>query len=124
MQADTNEVMAASVVYLSNVDVDRPLSKAAWNNSQALRHFSVLRKLDGVPFPAGGTSDSSLIHVSSSPHFDNGVDRVSDTVHRQHADLAILRRGNIRRYSCRIECATSTVSWLAGRAGNQTVIGA
>ena len=56
MQADTNEVMAASVVYLSNVDVDRPLSKAAWNNSQALRHFSILRKLDGVPFPAGATS--------------------------------------------------------------------
>ena len=55
MQADTNEVMAASVVYLSNVDVDRPLSKAAWNNSQALRHFSILRKLDGVPFPAGAT---------------------------------------------------------------------
>ena len=45
--------MAASVVYLSNVDVDRPLSKAAWNNSHALRHFSILRKLDGVPFPAG-----------------------------------------------------------------------
>ena len=37
MQADTNEVMAASVVYLSNVDVHRPLSTAAWNNSQALR---------------------------------------------------------------------------------------
>ena len=53
MQGDTNEVMAASVVYLSNVDVDRPLSKAAWNNSHALRHFSILRKLDGVPFPAG-----------------------------------------------------------------------
>ena len=57
--------MAASVVYLSNVDVDRPLSKAAWNNSQALRHFSILRKLDGVPFPAGATSSPSQIPVSS-----------------------------------------------------------
>ena len=64
MQADTNEVMAASVVYLSNVDVDRPLSKAAWNNSQALRHFSILRKLDGVPFPAGAILSSSQIPVS------------------------------------------------------------
>ena len=53
IQADTNEVVAASVVYLSKVDVDRPMSKAAWNNSNALRHFSILRKLNGVPFPAG-----------------------------------------------------------------------
>ena len=29
MQAATNEVVAASVVYLSYVDVDRPMSKAA-----------------------------------------------------------------------------------------------
>ena len=56
MQAATNEVVAASVVYLSNVDVDRPMSKAAWNNSHALRHFSILRKLDGVAFPAGDPS--------------------------------------------------------------------
>ena len=65
MQADTNEVMAASVVYLSNVDVDRPLSKAAWNNSQALRHFSILRKLDGAPFPAGAPSNPPLKRVES-----------------------------------------------------------
>ena len=61
MQADTNAVVAASVVYLSNVDVDRPMSKAAWNNSHALRHFSILRKLNGVSFPAG---DLSFCRVS------------------------------------------------------------
>ena len=70
MQADTNEVMAASVVYLSNVDVDRPLSKAAWNNSQALRHFSILRKLDGVPFPAGGCSSAPPLCVVMPPHLN------------------------------------------------------
>lgn len=52
-QANTNEVVAASVVYLPAVNLDRPLSKAGWNNSRSLRHFSVLRKLDGQPFPAG-----------------------------------------------------------------------
>lgn len=52
-QANTNEVVAASVVYLPAVNLDRPLSKAAWNSSRSLRHFSVLRKLDGQPFPAG-----------------------------------------------------------------------
>ncbi len=52
-QANTNEVVAASVVYLPAVNLDRPLSKAAWNSSHSLRHFSVLRKLDGQPFPAG-----------------------------------------------------------------------
>lgn len=57
--------MAASVVYLANVDVDRPLSKAAWNNSQALRHFSILRKLDGAPFPAGAPSNPPVTHVKS-----------------------------------------------------------
>lgn len=63
VQADTNEVMAASVVYLSNVDVDRPLSKAAWNNSNALRHFSILRKLDGIPFPAGAARAITADHA-------------------------------------------------------------
>ena len=58
--------MAASVVYLSNVDVDRPLSKAAWNNSQALRHFSILRKLDGAPFPAGAPPNPSLKRASTA----------------------------------------------------------
>ena len=59
--------MAASVVYLSNVDVDRPMSKAAWNNSHALRHFSILRKLDGVAFPAGDPS-SPVLHCTDLQH--------------------------------------------------------
>ena len=57
-QANTNKVVAASVVYLPAVNLDRPLSKAAWNSSRSLRHFSVLRKLDGQPFPAGAPDKS------------------------------------------------------------------
>jgi hypothetical protein len=53
LQANTNEIVAASVVYLGNVDLDRPSNAAAWNASRALRHFSVVRKLNGLPFPAG-----------------------------------------------------------------------
>jgi hypothetical protein len=55
-QANTNEVVAASVVHLSSVNLDRPMSKAAWNNKKALRHFSIVRKLDSLPFPAGPPS--------------------------------------------------------------------
>ena len=46
------------MVYLPAVNLDRPLSKAAWNSSRSLRHFSVLRKLDGQPFPAGAPDNS------------------------------------------------------------------
>jgi len=91
VQADTNEVMAASVVYLSNVDVDRPLSKAAWNNSNALRHFSILRKLDGIPFPAGAARDVPADHASLiCPHkiFTLWMKAVKSAV--QHIAVVIL----------------------------------
>lgn len=65
VQANTNEVVAVSVVYLSNVNLDRPMSKAAWNNSRSLRHFSIVRKLDGLPFPAGV--------FQAVRHFSNGL---------------------------------------------------
>ena len=29
------------------------MTQAEWNNSHALRHFSIVRKLDGRPFPPG-----------------------------------------------------------------------
>lgn len=51
LQANVNEIMAASVVYISKVPIDRPCT--SWNNSRDLRHFSVLRKIDNQPFPTG-----------------------------------------------------------------------
>ena len=51
MQANVNEIMAASVVFMRQVPVDRPCT--SWNNSRDLRHFSVLRKMDNQPFPTG-----------------------------------------------------------------------
>ncbi|KAL3140237.1 hypothetical protein ABBQ38_004511 [Trebouxia sp. C0009 RCD-2024] len=50
-QANANEIMAGSVVYMGQVPVDRPCT--SWNNSRHLRHFSVLRKMDNQPFPTG-----------------------------------------------------------------------
>jgi DNA polymerase alpha subunit A len=44
-----NEVVAASVVYLPRVNTDGPTPFAR----RDLRHFSAVRKLDGVGFPAG-----------------------------------------------------------------------
>lgn len=51
VQANVNEIMAGSVVYMGQVPVDRPCT--SWNNSRHLRHFSVLRKMDNQPFPTG-----------------------------------------------------------------------
>ena len=51
VQANVNEIMAGSVVYIGQVPVDRPCT--SWNNSRHLRHFSVLRKMDNQPFPTG-----------------------------------------------------------------------
>ena len=55
MQAATNEVVAASVMCLPAARLDRPM---AAGRSAALRHFSVVRKLDGLPFPAGSPGRS------------------------------------------------------------------
>lgn len=51
MQANVNEVVAASVVYMQQVPVDKPCT--SWNNPRLLRHFSVIRKLDNQPYPTG-----------------------------------------------------------------------
>ena len=40
----------ASVMCLPAARLDRPM---AAGRSSALRHFSVVRKLDGLPFPPG-----------------------------------------------------------------------
>lgn len=51
LQGNVNEVVAASVVHMNQVPVDKPCT--SWNNPRHLRHFSVLRKLDNQPFPTG-----------------------------------------------------------------------
>eukprot|EP00884_Botryococcus_braunii_P011316 jgi/Botrbrau1/20185/Bobra.0173s0083.2 len=50
----TNEIVAASVVYVNGLPADRPCPKSEWNKPPQLRHFSVVRKLGRQePFPAG-----------------------------------------------------------------------
>ena len=63
LQANSNEIVAASLVHLSQVPVDGPCTH--WNSPRHLRHFSVVRKLDGQPFPAGEGSPSTPVSVSS-----------------------------------------------------------
>ncbi len=53
MVPQTNEILSASVVHLSGVPVDAPMSQAQWNSPQALRNFSIVRKLQGRPWPPG-----------------------------------------------------------------------
>lgn len=53
-QTCANEIVAASVVYLTGLPADRPCPKSEWNKPPQLRHFSVVRKLGRQePFPAG-----------------------------------------------------------------------
>ena len=59
LQANSNEIVAASLVHLNQVPVDGPCTH--WNSPRHLRHFSVVRKLDGQPFPAG---EWSTCHVN------------------------------------------------------------
>ena len=56
LQAGTNEIVAASVVFLNRVRVDRGMTRAEWNNTHVLKHFSVVRKLEGRPYPPGKCS--------------------------------------------------------------------
>jgi hypothetical protein len=54
MQTSANEIVAASVVYVSALPVHRPCPKAEWNKPPQMRHFSVVRKIGRKdPFPAG-----------------------------------------------------------------------
>ena len=50
---NVNEIASASVVYVRKVRVDQPTPTAAWNSVDSLRHFSVVRRLDGVSMPPG-----------------------------------------------------------------------
>ena len=53
-QAKTNEVVALSVVTLPALPVHRPAARAEWATPAAgLSAFTIVRKLDGRPFPPG-----------------------------------------------------------------------
>lgn len=61
----TNEIAAASVVYLTKVKTDGPMEPEDWNNPRHLRCFSAVRKLDGAPFPPG--FDAEVKRENESP---------------------------------------------------------
>ncbi|EFJ41338.1 hypothetical protein VOLCADRAFT_107737 [Volvox carteri f. nagariensis] len=48
-----HEIVAASVVHLSEVSPDAPLSTGEWGNPARLRNFSIVRRLDGQAWPHG-----------------------------------------------------------------------
>lgn len=50
----TSEVLAASVVHLAGVSMETPMAREEWNSPGMLGNFSVVRKLDGRPWPTGG----------------------------------------------------------------------
>jgi len=50
---NVNEIAAASVVICRAASCDAPMAKAEWNTAAQLRHFSIVRRLEGVSFPPG-----------------------------------------------------------------------
>jgi DNA polymerase alpha subunit A len=52
-RANVNEVAAASVVLCRAASIEAPMGTSEWNTPSQLRHFSIVRRLDGVSFPPG-----------------------------------------------------------------------
>ena len=48
-----NEIVSASVVVARAVGVDAPMAREEWNTLAQLRHFTVVRRLEGQAFPPG-----------------------------------------------------------------------
>jgi len=63
--AKTNEVAALSVVYLKSLPADRPVARSEWSTPARLRAFSIVRRLEGRPFPPG--FDSAVAAVNAGP---------------------------------------------------------
>jgi DNA polymerase alpha subunit A len=47
------EIVSCTVMFLKEVQTDLPTPKDKWNTLKHLRHFSCVRRLDGLPFPVG-----------------------------------------------------------------------
>lgn len=50
---NVNEIASASLVYVRGVRVDQPTPTTTLNSIEHVRHFSVVRRLDGVSMPPG-----------------------------------------------------------------------
>jgi DNA polymerase alpha subunit A len=50
---NVNEIAAASVLWCQKVRIEGPMTQGDWNTPGQMRHFSVVRKLDGGTFPIG-----------------------------------------------------------------------
>eukprot|EP00898_Chlorokybus_atmophyticus_P002051 jgi/Chlat1/2847/Chrsp194S03002 len=61
-RTNVNEVAAVSIVFCRNVKVDGPTPKAEWNTPQQLKHFSLVRRLDGGTFPVGFAQELKRIN--------------------------------------------------------------
>lgn len=67
MQTNENEVVAASVVYMSNVSTDAPMPLETVHDRRQVHHFSTVRRLNGQPFPTGVRRAQDAQALDSAP---------------------------------------------------------
>lgn len=65
VQTGVNEIAAASVVYIRKVRIDYGMGKNEWNTPNALRQFSLVRKLESRPFPPGQSRLQRPFHCAN-----------------------------------------------------------
>eukprot|EP00963_Diacronema_lutheri_P000149 scaffold6_cov330-Pavlova_lutheri.AAC.1 len=69
----TMEIAAASVVTIHDVKVDGPTTREEWNSSKRQRHFAVVRRLDGVPYPSGFEDQAKQQNESELGRRNGGI---------------------------------------------------
>lgn len=57
----------------SGVTMDAPTPRQVWGNKAVLRNFSVVRKLDGRPWPAGTASAAQALPESVAARKSGGA---------------------------------------------------
>ena len=67
------EIATASVMYMHGVRMDSSMAPNEWNNVNVLRHFSVVRRLDGVAFPPGFQDDVARRNASPDGKRNGGL---------------------------------------------------
>lgn len=72
-QTKGNEIVAASLVYLSGVSADGPTSKSEWSSPQRLKHMTVVTKLEGKPFPPGFEAQAAKGGSISCQHSERAL---------------------------------------------------